>query len=139
MTKTVEFYYDFGSPASYLAYKKLRELARKKKININYKPILLGGVFKAVGNQAPANIPAKGRYLFMDLKRYAKRYGVDFEFNPHFPIHTLNLMRLAIGMIQNKDFLLLNDILFESIWRDQLDMNSPVVIQEVLEKNRNGL
>ena len=81
MSKAVEFYYDFGSPTSYLAFYRLRQLEEEGKIKIDYRPILLGGIFKAIGNSAPANIPAKGKYMFEDIIRYAKRYGLDFDFN----------------------------------------------------------
>ncbi|MNR39152.1 DSBA-like thioredoxin domain protein [compost metagenome] len=60
--------------------------------------MLLGGVFKATGNASPITVPAKGRYMFQDLDRYAKRYGVPLKFNPNFPINTLMLMRAVTGM-----------------------------------------
>ena len=53
--------------------------------------MLLGGVFKATGNQSPINIPAKGAWMMTDLPRFAQRYGVPYVRNPHFPINTLNL------------------------------------------------
>ena len=60
--------------------------------------MLLGGVFKATGNASPVTVPAKGRWMGDDLARWARRYGVPFTFNPHFPINTLTLMRGAVGL-----------------------------------------
>ena len=60
--------------------------------------MLLGGVFQATGNASPMEIPAKGRYVFDDLIRHAKRYGVVLKMNPYFPINTLLLMRGAVAM-----------------------------------------
>jgi 2-hydroxychromene-2-carboxylate isomerase len=100
MTKTVEFYFDLGSPATYLAYTQLPKICAQTGSELIYIPMLLGGVFKATGNASPAMIPAKGRYMFEDLDRYAKRYDVPLTFNPHFPINTLMLMRAVTG-IQN--------------------------------------
>ncbi|MDC0255169.1 2-hydroxychromene-2-carboxylate isomerase [Bacteriovoracales bacterium] len=134
MTKTVEFYYDFGSPTCYLAFYKLRQLEEEGKLKIEYCPILLGGIFKTIGNSAPANIPAKGKYMFQDIIRYAKRYGFDYNFNPHFPINTLSLMRSAVGMLEDARFVELNDVLFKAVWRDQKNMGDPETAKEVIEK-----
>ena len=98
MTKTVEFYFDLGSPATYLAYTQLPKICEQTDSRLVYIPMLLGGVFKATGNASPATIPAKGLYMFQDLDRYAKRYGVPLKFNPHFPINTLVLMRAVTGI-----------------------------------------
>ena len=132
MSKVVEFYYDFGSPTCYLAFYKLRQLEEEGKLEIEYCPILLGGVFKSIGNSAPANIPAKGKYMFDDIIRYAQRYGFEYNFNPHFPLNTLNLMRSAVGMIGDDRFVDFNDILFKAIWRDKKNMGDPEVVKEVI-------
>ena len=54
MTKSIDFYFDFISPYSFLAYKKLKLLNKNNNININYKPILLGGLHKLGDIIAPA-------------------------------------------------------------------------------------
>jgi len=94
---SIEFFFDYGSPASYLAYTQMPGLAQRTRASIVYRPMLLGGVFKATGNQSPINIPAKGAWLMGDLPRFARRYGVPYVRNPHFPINRLNLMRGAIA------------------------------------------
>ena len=94
---TIEFFFDYGSPASYLAYTQMPGLTQRTGATVVYRPMLLGGVFKATGNQSPINIPAKGAWMMTDLPRFAKRYGVPYVRNPHFPINTLNLMRGAIA------------------------------------------
>ena len=91
--KTFEFWFDFGSPAAYLAFTQLQKLENETNSTAVYRPMLLGGVFQATGNHSPATIPAKGSYIFGDFNRFAKRYGVPFNSNPHFPINTLLLMR----------------------------------------------
>ena len=96
MSRTLEFYFDFGSPTTYLANKRLQQLREQYDLHIEYIPILLGGIFKASGNSSPVTVPAKGSYMLQhDLPRFTKRYGVALNFNPHFPINTLNLMRGA--------------------------------------------
>ena len=98
MTKSVDFYFDFGSPAAYLAATQLPHIAADTGASLVYKPMLLGGVFQATGNHSPAEIKPKGPYMTADLQRYARRYGVPFAHNPHFPINTLLLMRAASGI-----------------------------------------
>lgn len=96
--KQVEFFFDVGSPYSYLAYHQLPKIAQAKGAQIVWRPMLLGGVFQATGNSSPATIPAKGHYSNVDLERWAKHFGVPIQQNPHFPINTLQLMRGAVGM-----------------------------------------
>ncbi len=93
MSKKIEFYFDFASPTTYLAFYRLQELAQKYDAQIEFKGVLLGGVFKATGNTSPAMFPPKARYMGMDLPRFAKRYAIEMNFNPFFPINTLPLMR----------------------------------------------
>jgi 2-hydroxychromene-2-carboxylate isomerase len=94
----IEFFFDVGSPASYLAWTQLPRIATATNASIAWRPMLLGGVFKATGNASPVNVPAKGRWMTDDLHRWARRYGVPFSLNPSFPINTLTLMRGAAGM-----------------------------------------
>ena len=91
MPKTIEFWFDFGSPTTYLAHTQLPKVAADTGARIHYMPMLLGGVFKATGNQSPVMVPAKGRWMGGDLARFARRYGVPFTFNPHFPINTRDI------------------------------------------------
>ncbi|KHK57792.1 DSBA oxidoreductase [Ralstonia sp. A12] len=96
--KQVEFFFDVGSPYSYLAYHQLPKIAQAKGAEIIWRPMLLGGVFQATGNSSPATILAKGHHSNIDLERWAKSFGVPIQQNPHFPINTLQLMRGAVGM-----------------------------------------
>jgi len=98
MGKMVEFFFDVGSPASYIAWNRIAGIAKAADARLVYRPMLLGGVFQATGNQSPMNVPAKSRYMKDDLARFADRHGVRFEHNPHFPINTLTLMRGATGL-----------------------------------------
>lgn len=135
--KNFEFWFDFGSTASYLAWTQIPAIEAATGATAVLKPMLLGGVFQATGNQSPANIPAKGKYLFVDFDRFAKRYGVPFKLNPHFPINTLLLMRGAIVMQTTGDprFRDYCNAMFNAIWVDSLNMNDPVTAAEALRKS----
>jgi 2-hydroxychromene-2-carboxylate isomerase len=134
MPAILEFLFDFGSPASYLAYKRLPELARRTGARIDYVPILLGGVFKATGNASPAAVPAKGRWMNTDLARWAKRHGTEFNRNPHFPINTLHLMRGATGLIDDTRFMTYCDMVFDAMWRDPKNLGDPAELTPVLRR-----
>jgi len=133
--KTVEFYFDFGSPASYLAGKVLPRIAEAADARIIWRPMLLGGVFKATGNASPAMVPAKGRHMMIDLDRFAARYEVDFRLNSNFPINTLSLMRGAAGLQGDKKLRPYIEMVFDAIWVADRNLNDPEVVGEVLMEN----
>jgi len=134
MTKTAEFFFDVGSPASYLAWTQMPALCAQSGATLVYKPMLLGAVFQATGNASPAMVAAKGRYMTVDLGRFAKRYGVDFRMNPHFPINTLQLMRGVIGMQMRQparcDAFL--GAVFTALWVKGANLNDPAVTAATL-------
>jgi 2-hydroxychromene-2-carboxylate isomerase len=132
--KTVEFLFDFGSPASYLAYKRLPDLAERTGAKVEYTPMLLGAVFKATGNASPATIPAKGRWTGTDFRRWATRHGTEFNFNPHFPINTLHLMRGATGLIDDTRFMPYCDFVFDAMWREPKNLGDPIELAPVLRR-----
>ena len=133
MSKTIEFYFDFGSPTTYLANARLKQLCDEYGASLEYRPVLLGGLFKASGNMSPVAIPAKGKYMMeQDLPRFAAAYGVPLNFNPHFPINTLNLMRGAVASLDAPYFSSYLEAVFDAIWVDGKDMGDLAVVQEVL-------
>ena len=85
MAKTFDYFFDFGSLASYLAHTQLDKIQAETGASPIYLPMLLGAVFKATGNVSPVSVPAKGKYLFVDFKRFADSYGVSLNNNPFFP------------------------------------------------------
>lgn len=127
MTKTAEFFFDVGSPASYLAWTQMPKLCAQAGANLVYRPMLLGGVFQATGNASPATVAAKGRYMTVDLGRFAKRYGVEFKMNTHFPINTLQLMRGLVGMQlrQPARFEAFLGAVFTALWVKGANLNDP--------------
>jgi 2-hydroxychromene-2-carboxylate isomerase len=134
MNKTVEFYFDVGSPASYLAWKRLPAICEAAGAELALRPMLLGGVFQATGNHSPMSVPAKGSYIMSDLERFAQRYDVPFRHNPHFPINTLVLMRGATALQMRDEFRLVPyvDAVYRAIWVDGANMNDPAVMSSVL-------
>lgn len=129
----LDFYFDFGSPTAFLANSRLRQLQQEYDFKIHYKPVLLGGIFKATGNSSPVMVAAKGEYMLKhDLPRYAQKYSVELKFNPHFPINTLQLMRAATGLLDKSNFDSFTNTIFKAIWIDGLNMGDEMVLQKVL-------
>jgi 2-hydroxychromene-2-carboxylate isomerase len=136
MPKDLDFYFDVGSPAAYLAWTQLPRLARETGATVHYKPMLLGGVFQATGNRSPMEVPPKSRWMNEDLARHARRYGVAFRHNPHFPINTLMLMRGALGlqMRQPDKLVPYGDAIFRAIWVEGRNMNDPGEVGAALQQ-----
>ena len=98
----VQFLFDFGSPNAYLCHKVLAGIEARTGVRFEYLPILLGGLFKLSNNRSPAEafagIPNKRAYDLLELQRFIARHQLSaFKFNPHFPVNTLKIMRLAVA------------------------------------------
>jgi 2-hydroxychromene-2-carboxylate isomerase len=135
MAKTVEFFFDVGSPAAYLAWTQMPRIAAETGAEVIDRPFLLGGVFQSTSNKSPMEVPAKGKYVLEDLTRFAKRYGVPFNQNPNFPINTLTLMRGAVALQMRepqklKPYL---DAIFKAMWVDGKNMADPATVGAVLQ------
>jgi len=133
-TKTIEFYFDFGSPSSYLAWTQLPAIAAEFDARLVYRPVLLGAIHKATGNASPAAIPAKSAWMQQDLERFARLYRVPFRQNPFFPINTLALMRGATATQMQDDTLFQRylAVVFNAMWAEPRNLGDLAVLQAVL-------
>jgi 2-hydroxychromene-2-carboxylate isomerase len=134
MTREVEFYFDVGSPYTYLAYHQLPKIALARQARVVWRPMLLGGVFQATGNRSPVEVPSKGRYAEVDLLRWARYFGVPLRMNPHFPINTLLLMRAAVALqaSSDDDFHRYLATVFRALFEVPRDLSSPSELAAVL-------
>jgi 2-hydroxychromene-2-carboxylate isomerase len=133
-SRVIEFFFDYGSPYSYIANALLPELARRHGAALAYRPMLLGGVFKATGNQSPIYEPVapKRAYGMLTLRRSAAMHGVAFEHNPHFPINTLALMRTAVAAQHESVFGAFHAAIYPAMWAKGLDLGDASVLADVL-------
>jgi 2-hydroxychromene-2-carboxylate isomerase len=136
MSRRVEFFFDFGSPTAYLAWTQLPRIAMECRAEIVWRPMLLGGVFKATGNQSPVMIKAKGEWMFGDMARWARRYGVTLEKNPFFIINTLHIMRGAAGLQlrEPERFLKYVDLMYRAMWEKPVNLGDPAVVAATLKQ-----
>ncbi len=133
MERELEFFFDVGSPYSYLAATQLDDLRRRTGAAIRWRPFLLGGVFKATGNEMPARVPAKARWMLGDLHRWAAHYGVPFKMSTRFPINSLLPQRVLVAATLADEAAVepLAMALYSAYWVEDRDVSDPVVIGEV--------
>jgi len=132
----LEFFFDYGSPYSYLADSRLADLRVRTACEIEYRPMLLGGVFKATGNRSPAEetVLPKLQYQSAELKRWVDHYGIAFVSNPFFPINTLQLMRVAHAAQADGVFETFHEVVFKAMWAQEKNLGDPEVLVPVLDE-----
>jgi 2-hydroxychromene-2-carboxylate isomerase len=129
------FYYDFGSPNAYFAHRLIPGIEARTGARFRYVPVLLGGLFKLTGNQAPmlafANIPNKLAYQRREIERFIARHGLtDFRMNPHFPINTLMLMRGAVAAEAEGVAAPYIDAMFRFMWEEARKLDDLTVLTQ---------
>ncbi len=132
MARTLEFYFDYGSPYSYLADTQVEAIARRTGATLVRKPMLLGGVFKATGNHSPAELAQKSAWSGFDMPMWARHYGVPFQRNPFFPVNTLALMRGAAAAQLDGLFERYHPAVFKAMWVEGRNLNDMKEVAAVL-------
>lgn len=135
--KTIDFIFDFASLNAYLAERALPELVGRTGATVNVIPCLLGGIFKATGNQAPfqafAGIKGKIDYEMLEIRRFVATHGItDFRMNPHFPVNSLLAMRGLCACAPGDEFDRYLDAVLGGFWERGLLMSDPAVLSSVL-------
>ncbi len=131
----IDFFFDVGSPYAYLAATQIEAVAKRAGADVRWRPFLLGAVFKETGNEMPARVAHKARYMMKDLARWADLYGVDIRFPSRFPLATLKPQRALVAVARSTPdelprFAL---ALFRAYWADDRDVSDPAVIREVAD------
>ncbi|HEY5106873.1 MAG TPA: 2-hydroxychromene-2-carboxylate isomerase [Caulobacteraceae bacterium] len=131
------FYFDFGSPNAYLAHRVIPDIEQRGKRRFAYVPVLLGGLFKLSGNQAPmvayAGVPAKLAYERRETQRFIHRHRLTaFVMNPFFPVNTLQLMRGAVAAEAAGAFQPYVEAMFHFMWEAPRKLDDPEVLAGAL-------
>ena len=129
MTKSIDFYFDFISPYSYLAHKKIINLNQRNIFN--YKAILLGGLHNLGEVIAPAFNKRKMKNMKDDCILISKKNEIPFKWNEKFPINSLYLMRGFLVIDNNKKNKFI-DLCFDAYWKDNLDISIEKNIKKIL-------
>ena len=137
MPKQLELLFDFASPNVYFAYRALPPILARTGARLEITPVLLGGLFKTTGNQAPfsafANVKGKIAYEMLEIRRFvAKHKLAKFRMNPHFPVNTLHLMRGFIAARQSGQGEAYLEMGLRGVWEDGLKMDDPAVLEAAI-------
>ena len=135
MSKTVDFIFDFASPNAYLVHKIVPEIEARTGASFNYIPCLLGGIFKATGNQAPmiafGDIKNKPEYEALEMQRFIARHNLtEFKMNPHFPVISLMLVRGALVAERDGYLMKYIDAMVDAMWEQGLKLDDPEVLHK---------
>ena len=135
MSKTVDFIFDFASPNAYLVHKVVPQIEARTGAHFNYIPCLLGGIFKATGNQAPmiafGGIKNKPEYDAMEMQLFITRHNLtDFKMNPNFPVITLMLMRGALVAERDGFLPAYIETMLTAMWEQGLKLDDPEVLHK---------
>lgn len=138
MPQTLDFYFDFGSPNAYLAWRVLPGIAERTGADIRFRPVLLGGIFKATGNKSPmmafSEVRGKLAYEQLEMERFIRKHAItDFQFNPHFPLNTITLMRGAIVAGERGELPAYVRAVFEGVWEEGRKMDDLEVVVGTLD------
>lgn len=97
MQKTLEFFFDYTSPYSYLASTQVEAVCARAGAKLSWRPFLLGAVFKSAGNASPSVVPLKARHMLKDLHDWTRHYGLpDIALPPAFPMNSMKPDRLGL-------------------------------------------
>lgn len=137
MTKSFDFIFDFAGPNGYLAHRVLPDFCERTGATARYVPCLLGGIMKATNNLPPmirfAETPAKRDYEMLEFNRFLKANGIDnFLMNPHFPVNSLTIMRIAVAAQHEGVFEPYCDAMFRAMWEEGQNLAQPDVISAVI-------
>ena len=131
MAREIEFFFDIGSSYSYLAATQMAAVARRTGVPVRFRPFLLGAVFKATGNDLPARLPAKARWMMHDMTLWSHHYGIPLRMPSRFPLNTLRAQRAltAAERLAGPDAVAaLALALFHAYWVDDQDVGTDPVI-----------
>ncbi len=137
MTKQLDFIFDFASPNAYMASMVIPGILERTGATLNVIPCLLGGLFKATGNQPPftafGGIKGKMDYEMLESRRFVARHGLTkFRMNPHFPINTLLIMRTFVAAGLEGVGERYREVVLKAMWEDGQNMGDPEVVAKVL-------
>ena len=138
--KKIDFYFDFASPNAYFGFNVLKKFPEKYDCEINYIPVLLGGIFKATNNKPPMEqffgVLNKNEYQSLEIERFVNRHGLTkFKMNPHFPVISLQIVRGAIAAEMDgylEDYI---EKVLIHMWEEPKKMDDPEVIKAAFEES----
>ncbi len=134
MGKKVEFYYDFSSPYTYIASRRIEKICEDNDAALEWKPFLLGGVFNEIGSIPAVQIDNKFSYLRRDFEESAIFYGADFKFPDIFPLNSVRSMRGAFAAQEKGKLVEYTHEMFRLYWTQGVDLSKAEILGEAVGK-----
>ena len=137
MSTPIDFYFDFSSPYGYFAAVEIDKLAAKYSRSVNWHPILLGPIFKALGTNSLANIPVKGDYSRHDMERTARFHNIFYKAPSQFPIGTQVAARATLWVQQTQPAKAVDLIktLYSAYFTEDIDISVPENVLRIAADN----
>ena len=138
MATSLEFFFDCSSPWTYLAFERIQPLAAAHNVAIDWKPILVGGVFNAVNpsvyHSREHPVPAKTDYMAKDLQDWARYVGIKILWRPSvFPVNSVKAMRACIAAAEQGKLVPLARATFEAYWGGDQDISLDGVLRPLFQ------
>jgi 2-hydroxychromene-2-carboxylate isomerase len=133
----VEFFYDYSSPWTYLAFTRIGDVCRQHGAELVWRPILVGGIFNTVNpsvyQQREQPVPAKARYMFKDLHDWARLYGITLKFPPSvFPVNSVKALRGALVALEQGCIGLYSARVFQAYFGEDRDISRDDVLGAIV-------
>lgn len=135
----VEFFYDYSSPWTYLAFTRVSGVCQKYNATLEWRPILVGGIFNTVNPSVyefrERGVPAKAKYAAKDLQDWARYYGVTIISPTIFPVNSVKSLRGALVALEHPGkFLPYSYRVFEAYWGEDQDISKDEVLRGIVEQ-----
>jgi len=135
----VEFFYDYSSPWTYLAFARIEDLCRRAGARLEWRPILVGGIFNTVNPSVyearERPVPAKARYMAKDLRDWAEFYGLRIRFPPSvFPVNSVKSLRGALVALERGKISEYSRAVFSAYWGDDRDISRDEVLAPIVRE-----
>ena len=135
----IEFFFDCSSPWTYLAFHNIQPLAREFSATIDWRPILVGGVFNTINPSVYRTreepVPAKTRYARKDLADWARLAGLEIKMPPSvFPVNSVKVMRGCILLAREDKLIAFARAAFEAYWGDDRDISRDDVLATICDR-----
>jgi len=132
----VEFFFDYSSPWTYLAFTKIEGLCQKYNAELSWRPILVGGIFNTVNPSVyefrERGVPAKVRYYAKDLQDWARFYGLKIIQPSVFPVNSVKSLRGALVALEQGKFSPYSYRVFEAYWGEDKDISKDEVLKGIV-------
>ena len=137
MPRAVEFFYDYSSPWTYLAFTRIEDVCRRSRADLEWRPILVGGIFNSVNPSVyearERPVPAKARYMAKDLRDWAELYGLTIRFPPSvFPVNSVKSLRGALVALEHGKISTYSRAVFAAYWDSDRDISRDDVLRDIV-------